>query len=300
MTSRSRALVTIVVPVYNATQYLHECLSSVVAQTVRDWEAVVVDDGSLRGDSGAVVREVGDGRIRLVRHRVNRGLAAARNTGISQARGYHVVPLDADDRLAPTYLQQTLDASEKGEYDAAFTDFQVFGDLEGRTSYSVRDVPALLTEQWIPGAGTLFRRSLWEAVGGYCEADALRPGNEDWEFWLSAAERGFRAVNVPEPLYLYRLHAESMMRRLEYHDYQTREFIYRRHPALFDRYRLKNAFLSRGYLSSAKAHWRKGERPRAIALAARSLVLAPADCLRRLADQAIRSVRARPATGDAG
>jgi glycosyltransferase involved in cell wall biosynthesis len=287
----SRPLVTIVVPVYNYTEFLYECLSTVISQTMSSWETIVVDDGSSRGNSLAVVQSIGHERIRLIQHSENRGLAAARNTGIRAAQGRFIVPLDADDRLAPTYLEKTLAAAGDGECNAVFTDFLAFGASSVRMPFRVGSVQTLMREQWIPGPGTLFPRELWEAVGGYCEADTLRPGNEDWEFWLSAADHGLKAVHVPEPLYMYRIHSESMMKRLEYCDYITREFIYSRHRALFDRYNMKSAFLSGGYLSSAKAHWRRRERRRAISLGVRSFSLSPGGSVRWLGEQALRLVR---------
>ena len=284
-----RPLVTVVVPVYNHVDYLEECLASVVAQTERDWELVVVDDGSTQGDIAMIVEGVRDPRIRLLRHVRNRGLAAARNTGMRLAGGEHLLALDADDRLEPTFLAETLRTMRgDGAHNAVFTDFLAFGVRSGRIPFQVRDVRTLLKEQWIPGSGTLFRRSLWDSTGGFCEDEALRPGNEDWDFWLSAAECGLRAARVAQPLYWYRQHPDSMVLRLQYHDSRTREFIYRRHQALFDRYRMRRVFLGGGYLVSAKAHWRRHERLRAIGLSLYSFWLAPVDCVSSLAQQSVR------------
>jgi GT2 family glycosyltransferase len=246
------------------------------------------------GDAEAIVRAIGDERIRLVRHGRNRGLAAARNTGVKEGSGELIVPLDADDCLAPTYLAEVIDALEaRPECHAAFTDFVAFGAWSGPLPYAMRDVPTLLKEQWIPGAGTLFRRSLWEAVDGYCEADTIRHGNEDWDFWLNAAKRGLRVTHVPRPLYLYRQHPDSMVNRLQYYEHLTREFVHHRHRALFERYGMGHAFLSGGYFSSAKAHWRKRERRAAVMLGVRSLVLSPSGCVRSVIVQAVRLVRRR-------
>jgi glycosyltransferase involved in cell wall biosynthesis len=289
MTGRVR--VTVVVPVYNHSEYLAECLASVVGQSMENWEAVVVDDGSTTGDIPAIVRAIGDERIRTVRHEQNQGLAAARNTGIREGRGEYVLPLDADDKLAPEFLAEALAALNAAHCDAVFTDFMAFGVRSGRLPYQVDDVKALLKDQWIPGPGTLCKRTLWEKAGGYCEADALRPGNEDWDFWLSAAEQGLRVTHVPRPLYWYRQHVQSMVTRLQYHDYLTRVFIYERHRALFDQYGMGNVFLSGGYLSSAKAHWRRRERRRALRLGAQSFLLAPGECVRSISAQTRRWLR---------
>jgi hypothetical protein len=93
---------------------------------------------------------------------------------------------------------------------------------------------------------------------------------------------------VPRPLYWYRQHGDSMVHRQQYYEHLTREFVYLRHRDLFDRYGMKEVFLSRGYLSSAKTHWRKSEKRRALKLALSSFHLAPVDCLRRVAEQTSR------------
>jgi glycosyltransferase involved in cell wall biosynthesis len=282
------------VPIYNHSQYLAECLESLTAQTAGDWEAVVVDDCSTTGDVSAIVETLGDRRVRLIRHEHNRGLAASRNTGMRAGGTEFVLPLDADDKLAPRFLEEAFAAVQTpGSCDAVFTDFMAFGVRGGRIRFQVRDVKALLTGQWIPGPGTLFRRTLWERAGGYCEADELRAGNEDWDFWLSVAEHGLRAVHVPEPLYLYRQHAESMVTRLQYYDHLTRLFIYDRHRALFDQYGMKNAFLSGGCFCSAKARWQKHERRQAVSLGIRSLLLSPSGCTHSVVDQVVRLLRTR-------
>jgi glycosyltransferase involved in cell wall biosynthesis len=282
----SAPLITIVVPCYNYAEYLEECLRSVVAQTYPDWEAVVVDDASTQGDVAAVVERIGDARIRLVRHTQNQGLAAARNTGIRAGQGELVLPLDADDKLAPAYLE-TLAPLLTGhpEYTAAFPDFYAFGARDGIIRFQVRDVRALLRDQWVPGPGTLFRRTLWQQVGGYC--DALRAGNEDWDFWLGTAEHGLRVAHIPQALYYYRQHPDSMAIRQRSTESATREFLYTRHRRLFDQFGMGGIFRAEGYRRSAGAAWQRGERGRAVHLAGRGWRLAPGSFMRATA-RAIR------------
>ena len=95
------ALISIIIPVYNAEKYLEQCVASLVAQSDTNWEAVLVDDGS-KDVSGLLCDDFArkDNRIRVV-HQCNQGVSAARNTGIQNARGTYVMFLDADDPLAP-------------------------------------------------------------------------------------------------------------------------------------------------------------------------------------------------------
>ena len=101
---------SIVMPIYNVEKFLPDSLADVLTQTFRDFEVVAVDDASTDA-SANVVRAVcaGDGRVRLMRHPYNRGVSAARNTGIGLARGTWVLFLDPDDRFQPNLLQVVYD-----------------------------------------------------------------------------------------------------------------------------------------------------------------------------------------------
>jgi len=262
-------LVSLVIPCYNHVHFLRECLDSLATQTLNHWEAIVVDDDSPDGESISIIIEsFRDQRIRIIHHTENRGLAAARNNGIRAARGQFVLPLDADDKIAPEYLGKTVTyLLEHFDCDCVFPDFFHFGTRQGAFQFQLGDTRSLLQQQWLPGSGTLLRKELWERVGGYCEAEELRAGNEDWDFYLAAAEIGFIAGHIPEPLYYYRQHKESMVTRLRYMEYRTREYMYTRHRPLFDHYGIKKEFLAEGYQRSAEAALSRGERLRTIYLA---------------------------------
>ncbi|MDQ6695223.1 MAG: glycosyltransferase family 2 protein [Chloroflexota bacterium] len=269
-------LVSIVIPCYNQSQYLEECLTSLTDQNYTNWEAVVVDDASTEGDACAIVRSFTDERVRYMRHSTNRGLAAARNSGIKNSTGPLLLPLDADDKLDPRYLEKTVHAlASQPDRHAAFADFLGFGAREQTINFRIKDVKEMLRGQWIPGPGTLMRRVLWEEVGGYCEAKELHSGNEDWDFWIGVAENGLNVAHLPEPLYCYRIHRESMSTRQRYTEYATRRFVYTRHRKLFDHYRMKHLFLGEGYRRSIEASWSRREWGRAVRLALEGAWLIP-------------------------
>lgn len=104
--------VSIVVPVYNVAAYLEKCVASVLAQTERDYELILVDDGST-DESGALCDTLGgrDPRIRVI-HQENRGLGGARNTGIEAASGEWLLFIDSDDWIDPDTLKKALTAGE--------------------------------------------------------------------------------------------------------------------------------------------------------------------------------------------
>ena len=141
---RDAPLVSIVVPTYDRARFLSEALASVVAQTVEDWECVVVDDGSREPVS---LPESVDPRIRLVRRPRNGGPAAARNTGLLEARGAFVTFLDDDDLYAPERLALGLEGVARAPVavcwvrfvDEATTRTQEGRRLEGDVSDTILD-----------------------------------------------------------------------------------------------------------------------------------------------------------------
>lgn len=113
-------LITVIIPVYNAEKYLAACIDSVLAQSMHDFELLLVDDGSTDGSGATCDRYAAlDGRIRVF-HAPNRGASAARNLGLDNAQGEFIVFVDSDDRILPGHLQQFAD-SRIGEDGIAFT-----------------------------------------------------------------------------------------------------------------------------------------------------------------------------------
>jgi glycosyltransferase involved in cell wall biosynthesis len=201
--------VSVVIPCYGQARYLPEAVASVVAQTFTDWEIVIVDDGS--PDETAVVAagliaQHGERRISLVRQ-ANGGVARARNAGIEASRGRYILPLDADDRLHPELLADTVRVLDVDPaVGIAYTDFQFF---EGADDVLIRPEYSLdrLCEINLMADTSLFRREAWVAAGGY--NPNMAGGLEDWDFWLSCAERGFAGRRVPGVRFYYRRRAGS-------------------------------------------------------------------------------------------
>ena len=116
-------MISIIVPVYGVEAYLSRCLDSLTAQTIPDWEAILVDDGS-PDRSGAIcdAYAAADPRFRVI-HRENGGLSAARNTGLAAAAGEWILFLDSDDWIHPRTLELLLSAATQMGADMAMCDF---------------------------------------------------------------------------------------------------------------------------------------------------------------------------------
>jgi len=104
-------LVSIIIPCYNQGRYLAESIGSVLASDFTELEIIVVDDGSTEPETRRILDMLEYPKTRLIR-RANGGLAAARNSGIAEAQGRYILPLDADDRIGPEYLGQAVAALE--------------------------------------------------------------------------------------------------------------------------------------------------------------------------------------------
>jgi GT2 family glycosyltransferase len=301
--------ISVVIPCFNqADEILRECLESVRDQTFLHWEAVVVDDGSIRGDVAAVVAGFGDPRIRAVSHARNRGLGAARNSGYRAVHGQLVALLDSDDRFAPSFLEETHRAlREASGADWTFTDWQCFGASRDLWAFPNPLPPPCPQHLVYVGSGALVRRRVWEAVGGYTE-DRRMSGAEDWDFWLTAFELGLCGVHVARGLYLHRRSAEAMSATTSVaNDAANRELLYRRHKATFDSFdgacprcpplRRVPDFRAMGYVNSSTAARAQGQRLRSIGLAARAIAILPS---RRTFGQLARAVLPRAVVRAAG
>jgi glycosyltransferase involved in cell wall biosynthesis len=226
-------IVSIVIACYKQAEYLPDAVTSVVGQTFTDWEVIIVDDGS--PDRTVVVAqeliEMHPGRrIRLLRQR-NQGLAAARNAGISVARGRYLLPLDADDAIDPEMLATCVDRlAGDTRLGIVYTDQQRFG-AEDRHVPASEFRPFLMPDVNQPNYCALYRREVWESIGGYNEN--MVHGYEDWDFWLGAIERGIKAARVPEPLFRYRIRPGTMYETALDHDTELRRQLRANHPRLY-------------------------------------------------------------------
>jgi glycosyltransferase involved in cell wall biosynthesis len=251
--STTSPAVSVVIPCFDQARYLPEAVDSVVAQTFGDWEIVIVDDGSpddTVAEAERLIATHADRRIRLVRQ-ANAGPAAARNAGIAASTGRYVLPLDADDQLYPTMLARTVAALERDPGIAlAYSDFEHFGAAERRITVGAWDLDALAYSNQL-GISSLYRREVWDAVGGY--NPAMRDGYEDWDFWISVAERGFRAVRIPEPLFRYRVKPESRDVQADRWRRRLRRQISRNHPAVYTPERRLRHGVRRAY--GAARYW---------------------------------------------
>ena len=220
--------ISVVIPCFNGGAELPGALASLDAQTVRDFEVIVVDDGSDDSETLAVLKGLDD--VRLLRQE-NRGLAAARNAGMAAALGAFLLPLDCDDRLEAAFLERTLEALDaRPDAAYAYCHLRLAGERSGVLHKDYNFFTQLFLNQ-LPYC-VLLRRATWEASGGYDET--MRQGYEDWEFNVRLGGRGLHGIAVPEPLFVYRVSAGGMLQSISNRLHgQLWRAIQVRNPALY-------------------------------------------------------------------
>lgn len=198
--------VSVVIPCYNTHEFLAMTLDSVRAQTFPVEEIILVDDGSTSPSTIHFLDHVGED-VRLVRQQ-NKGLPAARNVGIGMAKGSYVLPLDADDWLEPSAVEELLGAlASQDKAGFSFCQMYMEGDGQGVLAKNYNFFEQLFLNQ-LPYC-LMLRKSAWEAAGGYDEK--MRRGYEDWEFNIRLGSMGYFGVAVAEPLFHYRIAQSGML-----------------------------------------------------------------------------------------
>jgi len=201
-------------------QWLNECISSVKGQP-GDWEHIVVNDHS-PADLSALKASWPHVHWLDAQYK---GVSAARNQAAEAAQGELLLPLDADDKLAPDALPKFLEAWDKrGDASIIYSDVVMFGSDYARVYLAAEYSFTTLLRATFMTVGCLHRKADWERIGGW-RLD-MSQGLEDWEYWLAMGEAGVCGKRVAEPLYWYRRHPRGRLQWLKAnHDLWNRAYL---------------------------------------------------------------------------
>ncbi|WP_170234042.1 glycosyltransferase [Segetibacter aerophilus] len=203
---------SIIVPCYNQGRYLPETIGSVRSQTFSDWEIIIIDDGSSDIETKELLGNLNEPKVKII-HTENRGVAAARNTGIESAKGKYILPLDADDLIGKDYLKEAVACLAADiELKVVYSNAKYFGDEKGLISLEDYDPKKMLRQNLI-FCTALFRKSHWLKCGGYDEE--FLTGWEDWEFWLRLINSERQVHKLPGIHFYYRIKKGSRNANLQ-------------------------------------------------------------------------------------
>ncbi len=243
-------LISIVLPCFNHGKFIQEAIDSIVVEKINySFEIIIVDDGSTDEFTIKKLSALKQEGYNII-HQTNGGPAKARNTGIRVAKGKYILPLDADNKINPDYINKALPLLENELCDIVYAKPTFFGETGiKKRKYKVKPFEhlAIVTGNFAD-ACAIYRKTIWEINLGYDEAIPYF-GFEDWEFWINAASKGFRFHFIKEQLFYYRINANSTVSG--YNEKQrivdNHRYIAKKHSAYFLEQLVQLAYIRERY-----------------------------------------------------
>jgi len=207
--------ISVVIPCYKQAEYLQTAIDSVLAQTYKNIEIIVVNDGSPDDTVGVVEKYKDQYGIKLI-NQSNKGLASARNAGIMNMTGDYFFPLDADDALASDCLENIVDAIKHTDADVVAPSLKCFGISEANIILkpSPIELDDFMAGNVLPYCSAIRKQALLE-VGGYSPKMDVLGGWEDLHLWYALLSRGKYIHTIQKPLVFYRTKNTSMWTEAE-------------------------------------------------------------------------------------
>lgn len=207
---KEKHLISIIMPAYNCERFIEEAIISVIEQTYKLWELIVIDDGS-KDDTVRIMSVLlnKDERIRFYKNEENQGVSATRNRGISLAKGDWIAFLDSDDIWDKKKLQKQLELLKNTEAEFLFTGSSYINE-EGIYYQGQFEVPkkvtykTLRTHNVVSCSSVLIKKRFFENIK--MERDDI---HEDYAVWLRVLRTGVFAYGINEPLLIYRISKNS-------------------------------------------------------------------------------------------
>lgn len=229
----SSPIVSVIIPVYNAAPYITETLESVFASTYTNIEVICIDDCSPDNAVEIIEKYQRENKhdLKIIRLDQNAGPSKARNVGISESQGEYILPLDADDKIDPTYIEKGVTHFQKNPETAVFyCQASMFGKINEPCFFPPYDPKEILVRNMV-FVTALFKKVDWKRYGGFNEN--MRQGLEDWDFWLYFVEDNRIFYQSEETLFFYRKIETSRSDSAHKHSDLLRKQIKKNHPNLY-------------------------------------------------------------------
>lgn len=209
---KAEPLVSIITPTYNSSQFIADTIKSVINQTYKNWELIIIDDAS--SDTTISIIETynkSESKIKLIQNKVNQGAGITRNIGIDEAKGDFIAFLDGDDLWRPNKLKLQIAFMRLHKADICFSSYDLINETGEFLNKTVKALPKLtykkcLTCNYIGNLTGIYNVKTL----GKIYAPILRK-RQDWLLWLRAIKKsGKPALGIEESLAVYRLRDESI------------------------------------------------------------------------------------------
>lgn len=210
-TDQPTPTVSVIIPCYNHGIYIEETIQSVISSNYNSYEIIIVNDGSTDSYTNELLEKMSIDKV-IILQTSNQGLAAARNVGIVNSHGKYILPLDADDKISPDYLEEAVKIMEQSfNVKVVSCEVRFFGKKFGIYYLPKFSIERLL-KQNILVASCFFRRSDFDATIGY--NPNMKYGYEDWDFWISLLKAGGEVYRIPKVCFYYRIKEKSMVSKI--------------------------------------------------------------------------------------
>lgn len=196
---KENPIISVVVTSFNDGAFILEAINSIVSSDFSNFEIIIIDDASTDNHTVQQLNLLREAGFQVHVKASNKGVSDSRNMGIQLAKGKYILPLDADDRILPSYLGKAVRALDEG-CDVVYCNTQRFGDDQAVLRFHGFSIQKLLAANFITSCSA-YRKETWTKTGGY---DTAAPNLEDWEFWIAVAKTGAVFHHLDEVLFEYR------------------------------------------------------------------------------------------------
>lgn len=273
-------LVSIVIPCYNDKDYIQESVNSALNQTYKNIEIIIVDDGSNKATK-KVLKGINHEKVKLISQE-NRGLSAARNTGIKNANGAYITTLDADDLFEDNFIERAVSVLN---LDSAIGVVGCYSNYFEENKKVIKKICPeggsienfLFSNNTM--ASSLFRKKCWLDAGGFDEN--MKKGYEDWEFWISVTKQSWQVYIIKEFLFNYRKKESSMLQTTNLlYEEENYQYVLNKHKDLY----IKDFDKTIAFLQKRTLRYKRNEikRLRSIDFKIGNTILKPLRFLKRI------------------
>ena len=237
--------VSIIIPCHNYEAYVRRAIMSAIDQTY-PVDIHVIEDVSTDGTKAVIEKMVTEFPHKFTAHfnKENKGMIRSVNDTIELVDSEVICKLDADDMILTTMVEDMLPTLEGADTGIAYSIFALFGYQNGIFPVRQYDLNYLRFNNFIPSCN-LFKKEAWEDAGKYDEDFSI--GFDDWNLWISMAEKGGYGRLYPEMRYLYRRHEESMDTRAKTKYADVCKLLIAKHPSYYEGISVQQLYNAGGY-----------------------------------------------------